>query len=177
MATTSVNGREILVALPGATGDIYRQHQMVWDVIQYDVQRGRDFIYAMTSPHLARVRSPHLARGTVSAMRDGPMIIDLVTAKRNGQRMSALASDEAIATAITLLKEGGIRAQQVEILEQANATGTKHDRHTGRAMTIALPVSRISFHATTMHQAKANLAWINGIGRAKRFGYGMLRSV
>lgn len=169
--------REIRVALPGTGGDVYRQHQLVWDAMRDVARHGRDFVYAMQSPHLALVRSERLARGQVCELRDGQMRVLLATARQTARGLVALGPDEALAMADALLGRNGVQAEDLRVEGQAALRGAKLDRASGRRLNIRLPASTITFTARFTNRGLAALAMQNGIGRAKRFGCGMLRLV
>lgn len=165
--------REIHVALPDTGGDIYLQHQKVWEVMASHIDRRRreSFIYAMRSPRMAHVRSAYLLRGHPAAMPASPLCMTLVTAKQVDGRLVALRGQAAFDKVRALLTEHGIYPEQLAIDEQFELIGFKAKQQ----RRIALPVSHIRFVPRISNPAKAHLAWCDGIGRGKRFGCGMLR--
>lgn len=108
-------------------------------------------------------------------MIEGRLKIEIVTAKRDGQRMMALPAESVPAWFEALLQGHGIEACRIGEVRRDIVRGRKTDRHTGTPLEIQLPVSEIHFDAVIVHRAKANLAWAYGVGRGKRFGFGMLR--
>lgn len=163
------------VALPSTAGDVYRQHQLVWQAVRNDVRVGEDFTYALETPHVAVVRSERISRGVPCELREGRMRVLLATARQTDQGLVALAANEVPAMATSLLARHGIAASAIELHDQATLEGSKLDRETGRTHAIRVPVTDLSFNARFTNRAKATLALQQGIGRAKRFGCGMLR--
>ena len=167
----------MLIALPDSGGDLYKQHQLVWSAMHPYTRQGKDFVFGMVSPRLAKVRSTRLPRGAITIPRDGKMEVTLVTSRRNGSLMTALDEAETKLMAKALLFENGFEVDSVEVAWQQSVAGIKIDRETGYNRKIVLPVSHLSLGVRITHRARANLAWRNGIGRGKRFGFGMLQCV
>ena len=167
--------REMRVALPATGGDVYRQHQLVWEAMRATARHGQDFTYAMLSPHVALVRSERLARGQSCELREGRMRVLLATARQTDHGLVALVPSEVPAMVEALLARHGIAAADVEIHEQSTLQGAKRDRETQRQHDIRVPVTDLSFTARFTNRALAARALQHGIGRAKRFGCGMLR--
>lgn len=168
--------REILIALPPTHGDIYRRHQLVWRAMQAHASHGRDFVFAAESDHLVRVRSACLDRGTISTVRDGMLRVDLVTAVRFGSKIEPVEHGDMAGWTEALLAQHGFRAQTIEVLRGDVARGRKAQRDTGATLMIALPVRTVQVDVRIEHHGKAALAWERGIGRGKRFGFGMLQA-
>ena len=166
--------REIHVALPDTGGDIYLQHQKVWEVMASHIDRRRreSFIYAMRSPRMAQVRSAYLLRGQPAPLPTAPLRLLLATAKQVDGRLVPLNGHAAFDKVRSILDEHGIYPEQLSIDEQSEITGfkAKHQRR------ITLPVSDVRFVPKIVNAATANLAWRDGVGRGKRFGCGMLRT-
>lgn len=173
-AAVTSNCREVHIALPATDGDVYRQHQLVWEAMRGVARHGRDFVYAMLSPNVALVRSERLTRGKVCAFREDKMRVLLATARQTDRGLVALGPADATAMAEDLLARNGIRAAGLQIDGQDLLQGSKLDRDSGRRHAIRIPVSQLNFKARFTNTALALLAAQNGIGRAKRFGCGML---
>jgi len=167
--------REILVALPHSRGDIYRRHQLVWRAMHGRARQGSAFLFAEVSPHLVRVRSSCLERGSPSSLAEGIHRLQLVTARRDGLRMTVIPDADVTEWVSALLDQHGLRTCHVELRGSSIVTGIKRDRITGKEMNIQLPVKDLLIDVSISHRAKANLAWAHGIGRGKRFGFGMLQ--
>lgn len=167
--------KETLVALPPWKGDIYRRHQLVWRAMHGHPKGDRSFIFAEVSPSIVCVRSACLERGTPSGLVDGALRVDLVAARRSGQRMIALTDNETPEWASELLSQHGLQATRVTIIGSEMAAGRKLYKTSGETLAIQLPIKSLVLEVSIDQRAKANLAWAHGIGRGKRFGFGMLR--
>lgn len=165
--------RELFVALPNTGGDIYVQHQKVWEAMAPHMDRAGHghFLYVMTSPRLALVRSTHLARGKLTTMPDAMLRMTVVTARQVEGRLLRLDRTQAFDKIRLMLDEHGIYPEQLAIDRQYDLAGNKAKEQ----RKITLPVSEIRFMPRLLNRAKAHLAWRDGIGRGKRFGCGMLR--
>lgn len=168
--------RELRVALPETGGDVYRQHQLVWQALRGVARNGQDFTYAMLTPHVALVRSERLPRGTPCVFQEGRMRVLLATARQTDRGLVALAPEAVPAMAAALLSNHGITASAIEVHAQGALQGSKLDRATGRRHDIRVPVTDLSFLGAFSNRALAVCAAQNGVGRAKRFGCGMLRT-
>lgn len=169
------NAREIMIAVPPYHGDIYRLHQLAWRAMHPYARKGDEFIFASRSPSTIIVRSIKLSRGKETRATEGPMQVCLVATTRSGQILRPLDVQSAPDWLSHLLIEVGIKATNIQVVESSRARGKKRDPITGCVLDIELPVMQIRFDATLQDQGKAQLAWQRGIGRGKRFGFGMLR--
>ena len=167
--------RETLVALPSTHGDIYRRHQLVWRAMHGLVHTGQSFIFTSVSDHMVAVRSERLERGELSALSEGLMRVQLVAARRDGQRMRPIANAHMDDWVADLMALHGLRVHRVTVLADFMAAGSKRDAASGKTLAIQLPVKNVLIETTIEHRAKAALAWANGVGRGKRFGFGMLQ--
>lgn len=167
--------REMHVALPCEATDMYRQHQLVWDAVCRVVQPSVRpiFIYTLLSPRLALVRSCNLGRGRVTRWSDRRLRATFVTSKIGLQdrKMHALGLAEAEEKVRAMLASHGILAEDVRIDQQRELIGTK----VKESRRIVLPVSDVTIVARADNAAMASAAWVNGVGRGKRFGCGMMR--
>lgn len=168
--------REVLVVVPPCADDIYARHQHVWQAMQGRAHHGRAFIFAAVSPHLVRVRSACLERGDDSVLADGQLRVSLVTAHRSPDGRMVAVEDRNMPTwTRALLARHGLRVEAVNIMGSAVARGVKLDEASGLPLNIELPVRDVNLTVSIQNRGKANLAWAYGIGRGKRFGYGMLQ--
>ena len=85
-----------------------------------------------------------------------------------------MAPDELPAWAEAKLRRSGLRPSRVRVERYGVQHGNKIDRATGQDHRITLPVARVSFDLEIGDEVLANLAWLEGIGRGRRFGLGML---
>lgn len=105
------------------------------------------------------------------------MHVDLVAARRDGARMTAIEDDRIEEWVSTLFVSHGLLIERLHSVGPlGSACGAKRDRRTGHTLEIRLPVRAFEMDVTIAHGARANLAWGRGIGRGKRFGFGMLQS-
>lgn len=169
--------REMLVALPGAVGtDIYRRHQWVWRAMHAHAQHGSAFVFGAVSERLLCVRSDRLPRGAPSALTDGRHRLAVVAARRGGQRMKPVEASAAGDWVTALLWQHGMRVDGLQVLAQWTARGEKPGPSGGGSgMLIALPIVEVTMNVQIVQRVKAMAAWSQGIGRGKRFGFGMLQ--
>ena len=165
--------REILVSLPGAPADIYRRHQLVWRAMHNCTRPGSRFLFAAVSPHLVRVRGA-IDRGRPAVLSDGDIRVDLVVASRHGNSMRALEDSELPGWTRRLMQVHGYAVTDVTTLARGEALGRKLDKSTGQTLEIRLPVASLHLKTRIENRARADLAWSHGIGRGRRFGYGMM---
>jgi len=165
--------REMLALLPPDTGrDLYGIHQAVWKAVAPHLRDGRAFIFWMTDPTCARVRSEHFGVGRPQLLRDGWLSTSLVTALRSKSGMRAVDDANLGPWLDRLAGENGLRLIDFSAKPLRFVRG-----HKGRlGITITLPVRDVRMRVKIEQRAKAELAWHRGIGRGKRFGFGMLRA-
>lgn len=172
-----VNGvcREIHLALPDPALDMYRLHQLVWEAVkQKTPPRVRPrFLYARVSPRLAVIRSTYFDRGRATRWSEGKLRATLVTSKTglHDRRMYGLTGEDALHKVRASMLSHGIEVLDAQIERQYELVGMKSKE----SRWIVLPVSDVVLTARALNSAKADLAWVNGIGRGKRFGCGMIR--
>lgn len=176
MLSTTRFVREILIALPSPPADLYLLHQQVWEHARRAVAPGQrpSFLYRVDDG-LVRVRSTDFARGRTQALSDGPCSLDLaavIQEARGGER--AVDPGDLLVWTKAKLKRSGLRPERLRIVSYGLQRGNKIDRATGYHHRITLPVVRVSFDLEVEDEALANVAWIEGIGRGRRFGLGML---
>lgn len=166
--------KEILIALPEHGDDIYRRHQLVWRAMHGNVTSGRGFIFQAVGAHLARVRSDTLERGMATQAREGWLTVTLVASARIPSVATPLKDDDLPGYLDQLMTGHGYELLSCQFTDSWPARGRKRDRETGRVHAIELPTREITMNVRITHPAKAELAWQYGIGRGKRFGFGML---
>ena len=176
MLSTTRSVREILIALPGTPADLYLLHQQVWQHAKRAAAPDQrpTFLYRVDDG-VVRVRSPHFARGRAQGLSEGPCSLDLAAViQEAGGGQRAVAPDKLPAWAEAKLRRSGLRPGRVRVERYGVQHGKKIDRATGQHHRITLPVARVSFDLEVGDEALANLAWLEGIGRGRRFGLGML---
>lgn len=169
------SAREILVGLPEHGNDIYRRHQLVWQAVRDKVSHGHQYIWACQGERLATIRSLHFAGGSPSPVLDGPLQLDLVAAARQGQRLKSIDRRRLPEFVEQLLERHGFQAQTIAVKATGLALGSKLDRLSLRRLDITLPVAYLELCVAVRRNGLAALAWQQGMGRGKRFGFGMLR--
>lgn len=186
--------REIVVATPDTGEDLYAVHQQVWEGVSPWIGSGRresdgghggghTFIYAPESPDpsrrhegLWRVRSARLpAQGTRAARLppSGTMCITLAASRTEQHRQLDIAADEQLDWACGVLARNGFTLRKPAITARWIAFG--HKRSSGQR--IRLPACHLEADFDVVDPHLAGDAFAGGIGRAKRFGFGMLRIV
>lgn len=168
--------RELRLALPGETQDIYQRHQQVWRALHGQVRHGPEFLYRMASPRMAIVRSEHIERGQTSALTQGPWRVDVVAARivdRNKERPVPIDEIPSWATERLLIPHG-IRPDAVRVDHHWIAAGIKPAREDRPAHSIAYSAARLIVEGEIADRFLAQKAWRLGIGRGRRFGFGML---
>lgn len=166
--------REVHLALPAHGGDIYRRHQLVWRAMHARASTGREFIFRPVGDHLVVVRSEALERGCSTHVVDGRLMVSMVASARVPS-VAAPLSDEALPRYLDeLLTSHGFQLLSCHSTASYPVRGRKVDRETGQRHAIELPIRDVVVDVRITHRAKAELAWRLGIGRGKRFGFGML---
>ncbi len=165
--------RELFIAMPSGMADFYRQHQDVWRAVApvLAVPRVR-FIYRMQGQRLARVRSTAFQRGIVTPVREGMMCVDLV-AKRRASSDGAIYSVEDSTLEewlTTLLSRHGFAIERLDQAIEEKVVGFKPQT----LQKLWLPIRRVRFRLRITDRLRAEMAWVNGVGHGKRFGFGML---
>jgi len=162
---------EIALAAPPSIRDIYRMHQDVWrHVDKAQSVRHRPVILYRQDQGLVRVRVSDCA------VMYGRGIPDRVSFE-SGQAMEwrvrlALWSD--------LTQARDIKARILEILERAgvevNFLRFRNGVAEGRKLhhVIQLPIADVEAHVRILDPVQAKEAWLRGLGRGRRFGFGMI---
>lgn len=181
----SMQPREVLVAVPGDSADIYLRHQQVWQALHLcgamtgmRIECGADFVFCREAEQLYRVRSERLAARLgrpVRLARAGRFAIDVVAARGSSQGEPVPA--ERVPAWFAELARGHGLAVEVERCALRWERGIKHDRRQARALRIAHPVAAIAGRYEVANELLAAQAYAAGIGRGKRFGFGMFRAV
>lgn len=170
-----IEAREMLLAVPGDTDDIYRRHQQVWAGMAAHVRAGTEFLYRQQSPRLMRVRSAALPGGRVVVFRAGPMAVDLVVSDRYDRNKERdVPQDRALEWAAALLHGNGFEVRAIELLQYRIVMGTKPPRDGAPGHRIRYATARFKMDLSIQDQLAAQHAWQRGIGRGRRFGFGML---
>lgn len=177
--------REITVVTPDSGTDIYAVHQQVWKGVSpwISSQAGQSFLFAPESlaperrhEGLWRVRSAHLpAQGTTATRLTRTGVLQVVLAAtqiRHGLEQPVPEADQ-LDWASAVLQRHGLQTRDCRVIERWVASGIKRSaRHRIRVPAVQL-LARFSVHDARL----AECAFMNGVGRGRRFGFGMLRVV
>lgn len=170
-----IGTREMLIAMPPCGDDIYRMHQQVWSVVAPHTRGRNAFLYAFEAPGVVRVRSRDLPSGCDRVVPvEGHATIDLVAVEGHDQSR-ALAHERMAPWVASHVLDAGLDIVGALDLSLSMARGRKLDRHSGRTHHIRLPVVQARFKYRIVDNRLAARALHEGIGRNRRFGFGMLR--
>jgi hypothetical protein len=165
--------RELTLAIPPHGNDIYRRHQLVWRAMHQHACSGKDFLFVAKSSNVMVIRSDHLHHGNESQLRDGELIVAIVAETRTGIVGKAITDQLLPAWMERMMANHGFRLQDMQASNLYYANGLKMEGE--RSFAIQLAVRDIRMDVSIIHRGKAQRAWQTGVGRGKRFGYGMLR--
>jgi hypothetical protein len=171
--------RDLLLMFPPdpSLADVYREHQAVWRElvrIGMPAEHGQaaPFLFARDGD-LVRVRATHpfLQAPLARPICEGRLRLRLLAERSPKEGSARVVEPNAIADfADTLLRRQGFRASAIEVAGAHVLTGIKGE-HPIRLRTVDLML-RGRFDSPALAQR----AWACGIGRAKRFGCGMLHA-
>jgi hypothetical protein len=131
--------REMLVAVPGRTTDVYERHQQVWQAVAPFVEKGEDFQFKKVDESLYRVRSRRFGRhGRCLAVPKGVNTLraELSRTLIKAGRQTTIADDELPRWFQTLAGNKGLLVLEAEFAMGARAEGVKECRYSGRIMEI-----------------------------------------
>lgn len=164
------------VALPErAPDDLYTRHQSVWRFMAPAMPAGGLFLFhcdRRARGDLLMVRSPTklMVSRTSQLPRSGRFEISLMAGRRTGQSAPRpLRDDEARPWLLEMMRAHGFSVSVESISPSHNEIGMKGD------MRIVIPVRSFAGCYQVENAEKAWEGFTQGIGRAKRFGCGMMR--
>lgn len=168
--------RELRLALPGDTDDLYVRHQQVWAALRTQVDEGRDFLYRLTASRIALVRSACLRQGiVVSDLPPAHIALDLVAADReDGNKERPVPIARVADWSARLLRQHGLEPSDVQLLRHGEAVGVKAARFDAPGHRIRYATATITADVRISDLRLARSAWRLGVGRGRRFGFGML---
>lgn len=162
---------ELLIAVPSDQKDLYVLHQKVWDqVSRSQAVQHRPTILYRRDHGMVRVRVTDCAmRGglpsKVAFKQDECRSLSVRMAlSRTGRTMRP---DQALERARDLLERNGMKLVDCDI-------DCWTDRGIKKGMCIDLGIADVRGKVRIEQPELAASAWRNGIGRGKRFGFGML---
>jgi len=170
--------RDVLIALPERErADVYTEHQAVWRELGrlgVPVQPcgAAPFLFASDGSGLIQARVAHpLLRAPLSRpVESGRYRCRVLAATRHGQTARSVEHADLPGFVRALMARHGLQAMRIAIEDVQTRHGLKAGDH---AITLHTAEAVVEGRFETPLQAHS--AWITGIGRAKRFGCGMLR--
>lgn len=169
--TVVAHAQEILLAAPGADQDIYRLHQSVWQQVSIaQATRHKPTLLYRREGGLVRVRVTDSALKSSAPQRqifcagaNHKLQVRLVL-DRTGEKvvLPAWASERSA----ELLAEAGLEVFAITAAP-SRASGIKN------GTKIGLGIADVIAQVKVMRPELAASAWCRGIGRGKRFGFGM----
>lgn len=178
-ATRSGLAHELMLAVPLQMTDIYDVHQRVWEeVSRVQAVDHRPVILYRHDPGLIRVRitdcalSFRAARPVRVTLESGQMMVvrARVALWRSVPRHASCG--KVLQRVHELLAGAGLGAHPGDIhVETSVVNGRKHKRG---GCEIELPVVSLKAQVQVREPANAMAAWSGGMGRGRRFGFGML---
>ena len=171
--------RDVFIALPVfERHDVYREHQGVWrELVRLGMSathgEAAPFLFASDGETLIHARLPHTSlRAPLSRVPlEGRYRCRLLAIERSGTVQRALPQHELVPFVTHLFAGHGLTVSEVEVMDMRTRQGVK-----GGAMNIDLPTVEVGFAGRFQSALHAQKAWTRGIGRARRFGCGMLRA-
>jgi hypothetical protein len=172
--------QELLLAVPMQLADIYEVHQRVWsEVSRAQAVDHRPTLLYRHDPGMIRVRISDCALRRGSMAR--PVRISLVKGDEVSLRTQLAlwrnvpphaSRTKVMERVIELLSSAGLDVK-LPTLDIGTSIGRGcKQRHGG--CDIALPVATVHARVEVMDPGKAAEAWVHGLGRGRRFGFGML---
>lgn len=174
-STAQVHAQELLLAAPhGCAEDLYLAHQAVWHATshQRSVAKRPTLVYRVDGG-LIRVRVSDCAmRGTRPVKAELaigdvlPLRLRLALWLQVPNRTDRARIDQRIRD---LMTQAGL-----ELLSHGYSLAVASGYKAKQSSYIELPVVSLDAKVRIMQPDKVAEAWINGIGKGKRFGFGML---
>lgn len=176
---------EIVIGVPHDSDDLYLRHQQVWQGMHGIARktghadgvggRGAEFLYAQIHPRLYLVRSRHLdaSLGAKKAVMPSTgqkvrFMLDLV-AMRGTLHDQPVPEVELHDWAQARIEANGWTCNEVQVESAGRRLGRKHN------MRIDLQVVSLRGVLSIADQSRSAASFVSGIGRGRRFGFGMLR--
>lgn len=167
--------REILIALPDSIPDLYGMHQQIWSHVERAVRPGfrPNFLYRVEKG-VAKVRSRDFQRGCIRSFKPGRCSLDLVAVTRSLSGECPVAHADLVDWASQKIAGCGFIVNDLVIDEYNFQYGRKVLSSNRGSHNIALPVAKLSLQLDVADKNLAHQSWIDGLGRGRRFGFGMI---
>lgn len=169
--TARSNASELLISVPATQQDLYALHQAVWNrVIRAQAVKHAPSILYRRDKGLTRVRvsdcAIHGGLPTQACFRENDVVsLDVrLVVSRDGRPVH---SGVARARVRDLVERSGMDLMEMEF-SCSLASGRKKD------MLIELVVADVAAKVRIRQPDAVAHAWRHGIGRGKRFGFGMM---
>lgn len=171
--------RDLLLVLPPdpSLADVYREHQAVWREL---VRIGMPAEHGQVAPFLfvrdgdlVRVRAAHpsVRAPLAKPIMEGCLRLRLLAEQSPKEGRARPVKPEGIKEfADAMLRRQGFRASAIQVAGHCVLKGTKGEH------AIRLHAADLALWGRFDSLAHAEHAWRYGIGRAKRFGCGMLHA-
>lgn len=166
---------EILVGVPGIGEDLYKRHQQVWRAMHDHVRQGEGspFLFAQIADRMYRVRShrlpARLSRRIVLPVsgEEYRFQVDLA-AMRGSDKKQPVPLSDLDGWVSSLLQKHGYEPHALQVSNVSMVSGMK------QGMRIQIQSVRGTGMLYVTDTKLAQEAFTKGIGRGKRFGFGML---
>lgn len=173
IVTARACATEIALAIPRSITDIYTLHQVVWTHVAESlaVQKNPDFLYRREGG-LVRARisqcAVRIGRGSPVAVRfELGSVHSWVVQVALWRSVSQAVQKNTRERVIDLLSRAGVEVLDVECSESVGE-GVKRNHR------IVLPLAIVKAKVRIIDADLAHQSWIEGIGRGRRFGFGMI---
>jgi hypothetical protein len=166
---------QITIGVPGSRDDIYLRHQQVWQAMHGIARRqcGGDFLFAQVAPQLFAVRSQRLRGVTEIAVMPGQgerqQLRVSLAAMRGKNHDEPVPVRELAHWCAAKLEHNGVEVEELAVDGVKLHTGDKH------LMRIRVLAANVRARVRIADFERASHAFVNGVGRGKRLGFGMLR--
>lgn len=169
--------RELLVAVPGNSKDVYERHQQVWQAVAPFVEKGEDFQFKRVDEALYRVRSRKFGRqGRCVVVPKGPATLRATLSRtliKDG-RQTTIADDELPRWFGTVAGNQGLIVAAASFLGGQRVEGSKKCQSTSRFLQIRFETVAVEARIEEVEDGAYERALERGLGRGRRFGFGMI---
>lgn len=171
------------MGVPGVSDDIYLRHQQVWQAMHGIARpgRGADFLFAQKTNRLYVIRSHRLdarhGRVVMPPTRGESRRLEVDLVAMQGQDHDVPIRAESVGEwAAAQLKRHGLEICGLQVLALHRRVGLKRAKLPEQStLRIEIQTATIRADVRVVDQMALSQAFAKGVGRGKRFGYGMLR--